>query len=123
MLHQRQWDLEISQRVQRLRTGPAFGRRAAGVVLKQPDGNMHVLTDPARKVVTDCRNPVRRFRRDDFPRSLRRQFPVLVGFVLRYREIADFRLVGRFDFLRSVLGLVQPHAHIRLPAAQPHVAH
>jgi hypothetical protein len=47
---------------------------------------------------------------------------MVVGWISRYREKADLRVVGCFHFIGAVARKLERQAHIRLPAAQPDVA-
>ena len=56
----RQRHIEILHRTQGFGACPGLSRRSAYVIQKQTDRHVNILLNPARKIVRDCGDPVRR---------------------------------------------------------------
>ena len=83
---------------------------------------MNILLQPAREIIRHRRHKARRVRRNHLPGSF--DFVrMAVGHVLGHGKVADLGKIRRLHCILTVQRESERQLHIRLPAAEPHIAH
>jgi hypothetical protein len=115
-------DIEILQRPKRFGARPGSGRRPANIVKNQPDRCVTILLNSAGKIVSDRRHPIGSLRGKSAPFALH-DIGVPVRWMTGHREEANVWTISGLGLFSAIEHKAKRKAHVRLAAAQPHIAH